>query len=162
MSRTEKLHARDVEMAQELKAHHAVMVADLDRLSADLVTAAEDSHGAGAREALVNWLHNVLIPHAAEEEATTYRAAAHLAEGRLLIDSMLVEHEMIRRVAGFVSSVQDPAMAAAFGRAVFEIFRSHQAKENDLILPLLVDADAVSLSEVLAGAGGNEHHHHGH
>ena len=35
---------------------------------------------------------------------------------------------------------------------------SHQRKENDIILPFLIDADSVSLTDVMASA----HHGHGH
>ena len=86
------------------------------------------------------------------------------AEGRLLIDAMVREHVLIKRLVALVRGSDDPA-AAAYGRAVFEVFTSHQDKENDVVLPLLVESPGVSLTEVLAGAhghqlGGRPHHHH--
>ena len=154
-------HDQDVALADELKAHHAVMIRELGRLTGDLADAAASGGDAvEARRALEHWIRDVLVPHAAEEEATTYSAASALPEGRLLIRSMLAEHVLIRHVAGRVSAASGPVEAAAYGRVLFDIFDSHQRKENDIILPLLVDSDAVSLTEVM---GGHEHgHDHGH
>jgi hypothetical protein len=69
--------------------------------------------------------------------------------------------------ARHMSEAEDPVAAGAFGRALFDSFDSHQRKENDIILPLLVESDAVSLTEVMAGAHGHDHghaheHDHGH
>ena len=66
-----------------------------------------------------------------------------------------------------MSEAHDPAAAGAFARALFDTFDSHQRKENEIILPLLVESDTVSLTEVMAGAHGHDHghahaHDHGH
>ena len=152
-------HEQDAALAEELKAHHARMVQDLDRFATALADAATSGNDAqGARHDLERWVADVLVPHAAEEEETTYRAAGKLADGRLLIKSMLAEHELIRLTARHVSESDDPIAAGAFARALFDMFDSHQRKENDIILPLLIDADSVSLTDVMASA----HHGHGH
>jgi hypothetical protein len=149
---------QDASLAEELRAHHAVMMADLDRLSTTLVEAAASGDDtADAKRALEEWVRDVLVPHAEEEEATTYRAAGELTSGELLIRSMLAEHDLIRMTARHVAEADDPVAAGAFARALFETFDSHQRKENDIVLPLLVDADSVSLTDVMAGA-----HHHDH
>lgn len=150
------------EIAQHVRTHHAAMVAELDRLSAAVRDAAAGER-AIAQGALGEWFQTVLVPHADEEEATTYRAAGGLPEGRLLIDAMMREHVLIKRlVALFAES--EGAAAAAYGRAVFEAFDSHQRKENDVILPLLVNSPDVSLAEVMGEAHGHhqvgEHTHH--
>lgn len=162
MNCNEELRARDVVLAQELTGHHAVMVEDLDRFSADLAASVSAGSSEAARDVLVEWIRTVLVPHAAEEEATTYRAARELPAGKLLIDSMAAEHALIRRIAGFISSVPDPSVAAAYGRAVFEIFHSHQTKENGMVLPLLLDTRPGLLSEAMHGAHGKGHGAHSH
>jgi hypothetical protein len=58
-----------------------------------------------------------------------------------------------------VSSAVDPLVAGAYGRMLFDIFDSHQRKENDIILPLLVASDQVSLAEVMAGGHAHDHAH---
>ena len=160
MSGHDERHNADGALAEELKAHHAMMVADLDRLSTVLATAAAAGDDVTEpRTALTEWIRDVLVPHAEEEEQTTYRAAGELSEGRLLIASMLAEHVLIRRVASLLVAAQDPAEAGAYGRALFQIFHSHQRKENEMILPLLVDEDTVSLAAVMSTAHGHGHGH---
>jgi len=153
---------QDEVLADELRAHHGVMIEDLDRLSAGLVAAAGSGHEpAAAKRDLEQWVREVLVPHAEGEEATTYRAASELPAGELLIMSMLAEHQLIRTIARQISEADDPAAAGAFARALFEIFDSHQRKENDIILPLLVASDAVSLVDLVADSH-DHHHHHDH
>lgn len=154
---------RDAAFAEELIAHHAVMVADLDRLTAALADAAATGSDIDApHRALRDWVNNVLVPHAAEEEETTYRAAAELTEGDLLIRSMFSEHVLIREIAAHMVEATDPGAAAAYGRSLFAIFDSHQRKENELILPLLVAADGVSLVNVMGATHSHAHHEHAH
>lgn len=158
-------HHEDAALAEELKSHHAAMIKELDRLSAGLMAAAKSGTGAAsAKAALETWIADVLIPHAEEEEATTYRAASELPQGRLLIQSMLDEHALIRQIGAHVSTAKNPVAAGAYARALFEIFDSHQRKENDIILPLLVESDTVSLTAVMGSGhhGGGDHHGHGH
>ena len=165
MSGHDERHGDDSALAEELKAHHAVMVADLDRLSTALASALTGGDATESRTALTEWIRDVLVPHAEEEEQTTYRAAGELSEGRLLIASMLAEHVLIRRIATLLVAARDPMEAGAYGRALFEVFHSHQRKENEMILPLLVDEDTVSLTEVMSAAHGHgqsDAHLHGH
>lgn len=160
MTNEQEPHAEDAALADELRAHHAVMIEDLDRLSARLVAATGGGNEpAVAKRDLERWVTEVLVPHAEEEEATSYRAAAELPAGELLIMSMLAEHALIRTTARHVSEADNPAAAGAFARALFDTFDSHQRKENDIILPLLVVSDTISLVEVMAGAHGHDHHH---
>ncbi|RPF26948.1 hemerythrin domain-containing protein [Georgenia muralis] len=162
MTETTDGRAADAYVAEEIRSHHALMRADLDRLSAALVDAAESgTDPAPARAELTEWIRTTLVPHAEQEEATTYPAAANLPEGRLLIAAMLAEHVLIRRFADLAARTQDPAAAGAYGRAVFETFSSHQAKENEHILPLLVEEPTISLAELMAHGHGS-HHGHGH
>jgi hemerythrin-like domain-containing protein len=151
--------AEDAALADELRAHHAAMIKDLDRLSAGVVAAAESGNDpAVAKRDLERWVTERLVPHADEEEATTYRAASELPAGELLIKSMLAEHELIRTIARYISEADNPAAAGAFARALFDTFDSHQRKENDIILPLLVASDSVSLVEIMDGSHGHRHH----
>jgi hypothetical protein len=145
-------------LADEIRAHHAEMIRTLERLTtalADTANAPDDA--ARAKQALEAWVADVLVPHAAEEERTTYRGAEELPEGKLLIKSMLAEHELIRLTARHLSEARVPVAAATFARSLFDMFDSHQRKENDLILPLLMDADEVSLHDVMAGAHDHAH-----
>lgn len=147
----------DQDLAREIRAHHAAMVDELDRLTAALQEAAPDAER-DHRDRLAKWFDTVLIPHAHEEEQTTYRAAGALPEGALLIEAMVREHALIKRLISLFDAAGGLA-AAAYGRAVYEAFDSHQRKENEVILPLLVSAPQVSLADVMGGAHGHQTGH---
>lgn len=151
-------HEQDAALADELRAHHAVMIEELDRLSSALsAAAASGDASSGAKLELERWISEVLVPHAEEEEKTTYRAASGLLAGELLIKSMLAEHDLIRLTARNIKAAADPVASAAIARALFDTFDSHQRKENDIVLPLLVETDAVSLTAIMADAHGHSH-----
>lgn len=155
------IRARDRELADELIAHHAEMVHQLDGLTADLLTATGDTtDAAAAKQPLVAWVHEVLLPHAAEEEATTYAAAAHLPQGAALIDAMTREHGTIKQLAAAFHGSEDVSLAAGYARSLFHVFQGHQAKENEIVIPMLLAAPAVSLRAVMAAAPEGHQHHH--
>jgi len=153
----------DEEFAQEIRTHHAGMVDELDRLSAALRESPPETQQEH-RARLAEWFETVLVPHADQEEQTIYRAAGELPEGTLLIDAMVREHVLIKRLVTLFGE-SDGAAAAAYSRAAYEVFESHQRKENEIILPLLITASQVSLRDVLGGghdhrtAHGHAHHH---
>jgi hypothetical protein len=147
----------DAEIAAAIRTHHAAMVADLDRLTAALRDAVPEAEPE-AYDRLAEWFETVLVPHADEEEATTYRAAAELPEGALLIEAMVREHVLIKRLVALFSE-RDGVAAATYGRAAYETFESYQRKENEVILPLLLGAPQVSLADV-AGHGHDQHSEH--
>jgi hypothetical protein len=60
-----------------------------------------------------------------------------------------------------MSDASNPVAAGAFARALFGTFDSHQRKENDIILPLLMDADAHSLTVVMASVHEHARHQRG-
>lgn len=103
------------------------------------------------RQALVDWLHAELVPHAAAEEAALYPAAAAQPGGRLLVDGMLAEHQSITALVAELEAAGTAVDAAAAAHALAAVFAVHLAKENDLILPLLLDSEQVSLAALLDG-----------
>lgn len=144
----------DEAVAEQIRHHHAQMVAELTQLAVDLRDAAlEGRDSAPARAAFVAWIDRVLLPHAREEEEGTYAAAAVLPEGTLLIEAMQREHALMRSMADVVRDLQPPLAAAAWARALSATFTSHQATENEVILPLLVSSEAVDLAAVAGHLG---------
>jgi iron-sulfur cluster repair protein YtfE (RIC family) len=103
------------------------------------------------RDALVGWLHAELLPHAYAEEEALYPVAARQPGGALLVEGMLAEHRVIAELATELETTPSPVAAAAAGRALRAVFETHLGKENELIVPLLVDADGVDLAALLAG-----------
>lgn len=142
----------DAQAAAAVERHHAQLAGALAARVEALLAAARSGDtvaGGGAKAELVAWCGRELVPHALAEETTLYPAARAMPSARLLIDGMLGEHrvltDLVRRIAGAEHLVG--AVAAAGTLRV--MFDSHLAKENELLLPLLVAASDVSVAALL-------------
>lgn len=146
--------AADRRAAQAVVRHHAELAANLDSHTGRLLEAADrgnDAETSRRRDDLVRWLHDELLPHAQAEEGTMYRAAGARDQGRLLVAGMLWEHEAILGLVAELEKATGAVRAAAAARALAALFAVHLAKENELVLPLLADAEDVSLAGLLEG-----------
>ena len=144
----------DASAAAAIERHHAELSGALTaRVEALLGAAARGDVAASlaARDDLVRWSVDELVPHARAEEETLYPAARGMDRGRLLIDGMLAEHAVIVGLVEELRAATDHVRAAAAGRALATLFSSHLQKENELILPLLTQASDVSLAGLLEG-----------
>jgi uncharacterized protein (DUF2249 family)/iron-sulfur cluster repair protein YtfE (RIC family) len=155
--------AADAAAATAVEQHHAQLAGSLALRVEGLVAAAANRNepvADRARLELVDWCRAELVPHALAEEKAMYPLAQARAEGRLLVDGMLGEHAVITGLVEEVGRTTDPVRAAAAARALQTLFESHLAKENELVVPLLVAAPDVSLADVLGGMhellGGHE------
>jgi len=129
-------------------AHHRM----LDEQLRTYVTAVSGAVAAGypheaAVAGLVAYLAEEVLPHAAAEEETLYPAAAH---GNLTrtIREMIGEHRVLFAAAERLASAPDGAAAAEQARQIADLFATHVAKENDILLPALLaerDADLTAL-----------------
>lgn len=163
--------AADRRAAEAVVRHHAQLAETLNTHTARLLDAADRGDGQRVREVredLVKWLHADLLPHAHAEESTLYREAAARPEGGLLVDGMLNEHQAITALIRELETATAPVRVAAAARALDAMFASHLAKENDLVVPLLVEAEDVSVAallegmhELIGGHGHGEAHHGG-
>ncbi|MEU5942790.1 DUF2249 domain-containing protein [Micromonospora sp. NPDC047548] len=144
----------DRQAAQAIVQHHAQLAAVLERHVGDLLDTADRGDEARAirhRDELVGWLRDELVPHAYAEEAALYPAAGDRAEAALLVRGMLDEHRAITGLVTELEATDRPVRLAAAARALAALFAIHLAKENDLVVPLLVDAADVSLATLLDG-----------
>lgn len=144
----------DARAAEAVEQHHAEMAGALAARVEALVTAAarrDDDAAGAARSDLVDWCDAELLPHAVAEERAMYPAAQAMPEGRLLVEGMLGEHRVIVDLVQSLRVVEDPVRAAAAAQALHVAFGDHLAKENELVLPLLVGAPEVSVAELLGG-----------
>ncbi|GLW29310.1 hemerythrin domain-containing protein [Actinoplanes regularis] len=144
----------DQQAAQAVVNHHSELAATLTAHVTRLVDAADAGTPTrvwAVRDQLATWLHAELLPHAYAEEASLYPVAAQLPGGKLLVDGMLGEHRVIAALVAELEGAASPVLAAATAYALHAVFASHLAKENDLIVPLLVAADDVSLAGLLDG-----------
>ncbi len=144
----------DAAAAEAVEQHHAQMAGALATHVGRLLDAASraDADAAEeARRALVGWCRRELVPHALAEEQAMYPPARAMAEGRLLVTSMIDEHHVITGLVEAVERADDPVAAAASATALRVMFDSHLAKENELVLPLLTSARDVSVADLLGG-----------
>ncbi|MFI7542826.1 hemerythrin domain-containing protein [Actinoplanes sp. NPDC049599] len=144
----------DEQAAQAVVGHHRQLAAALAGHVTGLVTAADVGVQRQVwthRDELVTWLHDELLPHAHAEEATLYPVAAELPAGKLLIDGMLEEHRTITALVAELAEGTSPVRVAASARALHAVFSGHLTRENELVVPLLVAAEGVSLATLLDG-----------
>lgn len=142
----------DAEAAEAVEQHHALMAGTLVRLADDVATAAR--RGADfepARDRLVAWAREELVPHALAEEGTLYRVAGERSDGRLLVEAMLAEHRAILHLVDRIEASDEAVAAATAASALRTLFEVHLAKENEQVLPLLLGAPGVSVAELLGG-----------
>lgn len=146
---------RDQDAAAAVIGHHTQLASELTHHATRLRDAATGPATGPDwqrhRDELQAWLREELLPHAKAEEDTLYPAAASQPGGRLLVDGMLSEHQAITTLASDLAAAGTPVDAAAAARALSAMFEAHLAKENELILPLLLGADQVSLASLLEG-----------
>jgi uncharacterized protein (DUF2249 family)/iron-sulfur cluster repair protein YtfE (RIC family) len=157
--------SEDAVAAEKVEQHHAEMAGRLHLLTAAVLAAARQGEAEPQRQELVAWLRDELVPHATAEEKTLYPAAGVLSHGRLLVEAMLAEHALIHRLVADIESAKDPVTVAALAKALETTFDSHLAKENDQLIPTLVESPRYSVAEMLEGMhellGGHEGGHEG-
>jgi len=161
----------DAEAAAAVEQHHAALAGALSSTVERLVQDAsmgKVERSFATRDELVRWCRSELVPHAAAEESTIYRAAGETEAGRLLVDHAEV---VLRRLARLVDELDEASQvirAVAAAKALQVMFESHLGKEDQQVIPLLVGTPGVSLAEQLEGTHGllgaaHDHaHHHAH
>lgn len=151
----------DAQAVEAVENHHAQLAGELTLLVADLAGAAETESATAARDRLLNWARESLVPHAEAEEKTLYPAARQLPEGKLLIDAMLAEHQSILGMVEELANAAKPVAQAAAGRALKALFDIHLDHENSQVLPTLAASPDHSVAQLLDGMhevlGGHEH-----
>lgn len=160
----------DAQAVKAVEAHHAQMSGTLSIHVESLLASAARSEllaAERARQALVRWCTEELMPHAHAEEQALYPAARATTEGRLLVDAMLEEHQLIGELVGDLGDeAAGPVRAAATAVALRVLFESHLGKENRFVLPLLASTSGVSVAGLLEGMhevlGGDAHEAHAH
>lgn len=151
---TEPGTSADQRAAEAVVQHHAQLADALNGHTARLLDAAERGDLPQVwrhRDDLTTWLHTELLPHAYAEEGALYPAAAAQPAGKLLVAGMIDEHRAIAGLLAELDAATSPVRAAAAARALAAAFATHLAKENNLVVPLLVQTADVSLAGLLAG-----------
>jgi hypothetical protein len=151
---TDRTSEAEAAAAVAVERHHALLAAELASRVEAVVAAARSVDAERVREGgaeLAQWCRTELVPHASAEESTLYAAARERPEGRLLVDGMLTEHAVIVGLVTALSGTAEPIDLATAARALQVVFDNHLAKENTLVLPLLVADPTVSVADLLSG-----------
>jgi iron-sulfur cluster repair protein YtfE (RIC family) len=138
--------AEDAVAAQMVVRHHRELATGLDERVQALLHLVEDEYlirAELARVSLLAFLRQELIAHARAEEQMLYPAAAARPGGAALVDGMVREHRAIVELVGELTGAPSLVRAAGAARALAALFAVHLAKENDLVVPMLVDGPAV-------------------
>ncbi len=98
---------------------------------------------------LASFLLSDVLPHAAAEEETFYRAAAHGGEAAI-VATMTLEHRELASLVAQLTDSEDDEMRRAIARRFLDLFTHHVQVENDVILPTLRRRQPGQLTELLA------------
>jgi uncharacterized protein (DUF2249 family) len=140
-----------VEAFEAMLQHHRTLVGDVE----SRITTIAEAVGRGtpygsAVGALVTYLAEEVLPHAVAEENSIYRAAGSRTDLADTVNGMIAEHRVL---ASAIESLADAATApAALVQAtqIGTFFTAHVEKENELLLPALLEDNDVDLVELLA------------
>jgi uncharacterized protein (DUF2249 family)/iron-sulfur cluster repair protein YtfE (RIC family) len=136
------------------------------RLGEELVRHADAVSGAVAAQrpcgaavaGLIAYLAEEVLPHAAAEEETIYPAAVRAGLAGT-VEEMIAEHVTLASASGRLAAVTGETAAATQAQQIAALFTAHAAKENDVLLPALLDgkfADLAALLEQMHGSAGHE------
>lgn len=136
---------------------YEAMLTHHKRLGEELAGHAEAVSGAvaarrpyGAAVAgLIAYLAEEVLPHAAAEEGVIYPAAAAHADMADIVGEMIAEHVTLSELGARLPALTDGAAAARQAQQIAELFAAHAARENDVLLPALLDAQSVDLAALL-------------
>lgn len=109
-------------------------------------------HGAGwdaPLAALTAYLATAVLPHAAAEEATLYPALAAEPRAELFVEAMLLDHERLTEQTRALANTCDRYAALALAEATAAMFALHVTKENEVMLPALLEMDGIDLARLL-------------
>jgi len=99
--------------------------------------------------ALVAYLAEEVLTHAEAEELTIYGAAGARADLVETVNEMIAEHRVLASAVEALATAQTAPAAKKQAMEIGAIFTTHVNKENDLLLPVLVEADDVDLPQLL-------------
>jgi uncharacterized protein (DUF2249 family) len=136
---------------------YEAMLAHHKRLGEQLAGRADAVSGAAAAgrphgtavAGLIAYLAGEILPHAAAEETTIYPAAAAHAGLAGVVGEMTAEHRTLTAAGERLAALTDGAAAARQAQQIAGLFAAHAAKENDLLLPVLLADRSVDLAALL-------------
>lgn len=141
---------RDAAAVDAARSHHAELYGGLAARVAALIARARSGEPFDVvRDDLVGWCRGELLPHAYAEEGALYPAGLGVAGARMLVEAMIVEHQLLSDLIHRVESAVEPFGAASAAFALQTMFEAHVTKEDEQLIPALAASPAVSLADLL-------------
>lgn len=100
---------------------------------------------------LVTYLAEEVLTHALAEERTIYPAAAKLGGLAEAVEDMIAEHRLLAAATEALGGATSGDEATQRALSVATLFGAHVAKENELVLPRLLEDPGADLAELLEG-----------
>jgi uncharacterized protein (DUF2249 family) len=130
--------------------HHRTLVADVDNRVAALAEAVNSGIAYEPAVAeLVTYLAEDVIPHAVAEELSIYRTAATRADLANTVNEMIAEHRVLTAAVESLANVSNGSAALTQATQIGTFFTTHVVKENELLLPALLEDHDVDLVKLL-------------
>jgi uncharacterized protein (DUF2249 family) len=134
--------------ADAIVAHHAEMICELQSRVDQLVAAVGlGKPSVAPAQAILDYLAATIFPHAAAEEAVIY-AVAEKSEHRL-IASLVLEHGALHKLGGDLHEATTGAERVALAGAIAQLFAVHAAKENEFVIPAVLEQPRTDLAALL-------------
>jgi len=140
----------EIEALEAMLQHHRTLVADVDNRVAALAEAVNSGIAyEPAVGELVIYFAKEVIPHAVAEELSIYRTAATRADLANTVNEMIAEHHVLTEAVESLANASNGPAALTQATLIGTFFTTHVVKENELLLPALLEDDNVDLVKLL-------------
>ena len=140
----------EIEALETMLQHHRTLVADVDNRVAALAEAVNSGIAyEPAVAGLITYLAEEVIPHAVAEELSIYRAAATRADLANTVNEMIAEHHVLTAAVESLANASNGPAALTQATQIGTFFTTHVVKENELLLPALLEDNDVDLVKLL-------------
>ena len=130
--------------------HHRALDEHVGARIAALVGAAESGIAyEPAVAALVTYLAEEVLPHAVAEEHSIYRVAGVRTDLADTVEEMTAEHRVLVSATESLANAATAPAALELAKQIGTLFTTHVNKENDLLLPVLLEDDDIDLAQLL-------------
>lgn len=139
-----------VEALEAMLQHHRTLVGDVGIRVTALAEAVNSGIAYEAAVAeLIAYLAEEVIPHAVAEELSIYRTAATRANLADTVNEMIAEHRLLTAAVESLANARSAPAALTQATKIGAFFTTHVVKENELLLPALLEDDEVDLVQLL-------------
>ena len=139
-----------VEALDAMLQHHRTLVGDVGIRVTALAQAVDSGVAYEPVVAqLITYLAEEVIPHAVAEELSIYRTAATRANLAGTVNEMIAEHRVLTAAIESLAHTNSAPAALTQATQIGAFFTTHVVKENEQLLPALLEDDDVDLVQLL-------------